>query len=231
MQRQNFISTLILLICGIAFVCSPAYARFLQTDPVGYGDDIDWYTYVQNDPTDKTDPTGRDFMICQHKDKNGDFSDCKVFRDDSGSTKVYLVVKTTAPDGTVYYSQQFQGYANPQFNDDEGHFSEALYNTAMAAMSVGPGGPKNGQQRGIGGKGWQGDRVWRDAVRKVEQGGTIRDINGKTPTEAEARQLIEEAGGRVDRVEGPHNEPNPHNFDHINYTTKSGAKGTIEIQR
>ena len=87
MQRQNFISTLILLICGIAFVCSPAYARFLQTDPVGYGDDIDWYTYVQNDPTDKTDPTGRDSMICQHKDKNGDFSDCKVFRDRFGFNK------------------------------------------------------------------------------------------------------------------------------------------------
>jgi RHS repeat-associated protein len=32
--------------------------RFLQTDPVGYKADVDLYTYVGNDPTDRTDPTG-----------------------------------------------------------------------------------------------------------------------------------------------------------------------------
>src|SRR3569832_78346 len=37
---------------------SPALGRFLQTDPIGYKDDIDWYTYVGNDPTDLTDPSG-----------------------------------------------------------------------------------------------------------------------------------------------------------------------------
>ena len=37
---------------------SPSLGRFLQTDPIGYQDDIDWYAYVANDPTDRTDPTG-----------------------------------------------------------------------------------------------------------------------------------------------------------------------------
>ena len=32
--------------------------RFLQTDPVGYKDDLNLYTYVGNDPTDRTDPMG-----------------------------------------------------------------------------------------------------------------------------------------------------------------------------
>jgi RHS repeat-associated protein len=34
--------------------------RFLQTDPVGYTADLNLYTYVGNDPTDKGDPTGND---------------------------------------------------------------------------------------------------------------------------------------------------------------------------
>ncbi len=39
---------------------SPSLGRFLQTDPIGYGDDLNMYTYVGNDPTDRTDPTGMD---------------------------------------------------------------------------------------------------------------------------------------------------------------------------
>ena len=37
---------------------SSSLGRFLQTDPIGYDDDINWYNLVRNDPTDKSDPTG-----------------------------------------------------------------------------------------------------------------------------------------------------------------------------
>ena len=47
------------LLVGIFCFSYPAQARFLQTDPVGYQDDVDLYTYVGNDPTDKTDPSGK----------------------------------------------------------------------------------------------------------------------------------------------------------------------------
>jgi RHS repeat-associated protein len=40
---------------------SPQLGRFLQVDPVGYKDDVDLYTYVGNDPLDKTDPSGKCF--------------------------------------------------------------------------------------------------------------------------------------------------------------------------
>jgi len=81
-------------------------------------------------------------------------------------------------------------------------------------------------ERGIGGKGWRGDKVWRENIELVKRGGTIERINGKIVSQDDAETLIKEIKGTRLRAERGHSEGyNPHKFPHINYVTQDGKKG------
>jgi RHS repeat-associated protein len=51
-----------------ARIYSPTLGRFLQTDPIGYDDQINQYEYVGDDPLNATDPTGR--LSCPSASEN-----------------------------------------------------------------------------------------------------------------------------------------------------------------
>jgi RHS repeat-associated protein len=232
---------------------SSTMGRFMSPDwssgapTVPYADfsdpqSLNLYAYVRNNPLARNDPDGHctvdgekhGWLWCalhvvlitqtQKEQKEGD-PGLETFRNMFEGAQADLVKKL----GPVQRPPMWLQMLGLVTGNPEGDLVQGAEEGANATEIVGEAGSTAPEMTPWG---WSGSAKWRAAMSELQSAGTHEDLQGIVPTQGQATEMIQQSGGTVDRVEGPHASGgiSTHTYDHINYTTADGQKATIRIQ-
>jgi RHS repeat-associated protein len=228
----------------------PVLSRWISADPAGEAGGENLYRFAGGNPINNIDPYGlinyESWPFIGPIVSNARLNDfARQHSDDQGNSfQNYNDMKRYLDEKRHYFNPQYQsgdistvqGIADVTGAAAEGEMN--FYGAILAGGIVSKEAEEALQATRLGEDcpkypklGYKGTAPYRGAMKLIQKGGTHVDL-GFIPTEAQARELLEDAGVDMSkiRVQDPHSAPNPHTYPHINYPTPSGGKGTIQIQ-
>ncbi len=124
---------------------SPTLGRFMQTDPIGYKDDLDLYAYVGDDPVDHTDPSGEACIPGVHSSFPRNQVGGRANPPCTGSSEDDKSDSQALRQESAQNSVMSESNLQPRANGAASHCSEGTCKIARAVgANTAPLGPSNG---------------------------------------------------------------------------------------